>query len=238
MEVLRNSRSTSPWQSATVLEIRAETSTAKTFRLKLCPPHAHLPGQHYVVRLTAPGGYTAQRSYSVASAPHEDWIELTVEMLPGGEVSGFLNDVVRPGDELEVRGPIGGFFNWHGDAPMLGVAGGSGVVPLMSMLRHARAIGQAGLVRLVVSVRSPAQLYYADELAGPGVDVAYTREVPAGLARPAGRLTAADLMGVVDAGQETYVCGSPAFCDAVTTLLFDCGLMAERIRVERFGPSG
>jgi ferredoxin-NADP reductase len=226
------------WQSAVVREVRIETPTAKTFRLELSQPRRHLPGQHYVVRLTAPDGYRAQRSYSVGSAPGTDWMDLTIEMLPGGEVSGFLNEVVRPGDELEVRGPIGGFFNWDGTSPMLGVAGGSGLVPLMSMLRHARAIGRPELVRLAISVRSPEQLYYAGELDGSDIVVVYTRTAPAGVARPAGRLGTADLVDLAAPARDTYVCGSPAFCDAATSLLVDSGVATDWIRVERFGPSG
>ena len=141
---------------------------AKTFRLALAQPTNHRAGQHYVVRLTAPDGYTASRSYSVASAPDgTDEFELTVERLEGGEVSSFLHDVVEVGDELEVRGPIGGWFVWDGATPAVLVGGGSGIVPLMAMLRLARAAGSSELVRLVVSVRSPADLSYADELAGP-----------------------------------------------------------------------
>ena len=151
-----------------MVEVRDETPGAKTFRLALARPQRHLAGQHYVVRLTAPDGYTASRSYSVASAPDDSGeIELTVERLPDGEVSGYLHDVVEPGDELEVRGPIGGWFVWRGDGPALLVGGGSGLVPLMAMLRLARREGRSDLVRLVVSVRRPADLYYATEIAGP-----------------------------------------------------------------------
>ncbi|WP_329260360.1 ferredoxin reductase [Actinoallomurus sp. NBC_01490] len=226
-----------PWQTATVTDIRAETRTAKTFRLELADPRRHLAGQHYVVRLTAPDGYRAQRSYSVASAPDDRAIELTVELLPGGEVSGFLHEIVEVGDELEVRGPIGGFFAWDGESPILGVAGGSGVVPLMSMLRHSRAQGHPDLVRLVVSVRTPADLYYAGEITGPETTIVHTRQAPAGSHRPAGRLSADDLKPVLDADREIYVCGSPGFCDGATTLLLDLGVDTHRIRVERFGPT-
>jgi ferredoxin-NADP reductase len=226
------------WQQATVVEIRRETATAKTFRLKLVDSHPHLPGQHYVVRLSAPDGYRAQRSYSVASAPQGPYIELTVESLPDGEVSGFLNEVVTEGDELEVRGPIGGFFAWDGRAPVLGVGGGSGVVPLMSMSRQARAVGRPDLVRLVVSVRSPDELYYAAELAGTDATIVYTRQVPPAWSRQPGRLTSADIAGVVDPGRMAFVCGSPGFCDAVTGLLIASGTATSLIRVERFGPTG
>lgn len=227
-----------PWQTATVTEVRAETRAAKTFRLELASPHRHLAGQHYVLRLTAPDGYRAQRLYSVASAPGDSAIELTVELLPGGEVSGFLHQVVEVGDELEVRGPIGGFFAWDGESPILGVASGAGVVPLMSMLRDSRARGRPDLVRLVVCVHTPADLYYADEITGPETTIVHTRQAPAGSHRPAGWLAADDLKPILDADPEIYVCGSPGFCDATTKLLLDLGVDTNHIRVERFGPTG
>src|SRR4051812_42316208 len=164
------------WQAATVLAVREETASAKTFRLALPSPLPHLADQHYVVRLTAPDGYTASRSYSVASAPDGGAeIELTVERLEDGEVSTYLHEVVAVGDELEVRGPIGRWFVWNGDSPALLVGGGSGVVPLMAMLRLARRTGREGLVRLVVSARQPGDLYYRDELPGPETTIVYSR---------------------------------------------------------------
>jgi ferredoxin-NADP reductase len=226
-----------PWQQATVLDIRSETPTAKTFRMKLSSARPRLAGQHYVLRLTAPDGYRAQRSYSVANAPGGDEIDLTVELLPDGEVSSFLHEVVEVGDELEVRGPLGGYFAWDGDSPVLGVAGGSGLVPLMSMLRHARAIGRAEQVRLLVSVREPAQLYYAREVVGPETTVLYSRRAPPGSSRIPGRLNAADVEDVAGDGRTVFVCGSPPFCDAATDLLIDVGVPVDLIRVERFGPS-
>lgn len=226
-----------PWQRATVLAVRVETPTAKTFTLKLSDPRPHLPGQHYIVRLTAPDGYHAQRSYSVASPPGGDTIDLTVEHLPDGEVSSFLHEAVLPGDNLEVRGPIG-YFGWDSKTPVLGVAGGSGVVPLMAMLRAARRDGHRGLMRLVVSVRRPADLYYQQELPGPDADVVYTRQVPAGFSRPAGRLTRADLAPAIRPHQVAYLCGSSPFCDSAASLLRDLEVPAASIRVERFGPSG
>jgi ferredoxin-NADP reductase len=232
-------RQTLRWQTARVLSVHDETPRARTFRLALPEPRPHLAGQHYVLRLTAPDGYTASRSYSVASAPDDTGeIELTVEKLDGGEVSEFLHDVVRPGDELEVRGPIGGFFAWAGDRPALLVGGGSGVVPLMAMLRQARAAGRPDLVRLVVSARSPDDLYYADELPGPETVVLYTRQAPPGAGRTAGRIAVADVAPLVRGGEEVYVCGSPGFADAATTVIMDAGVPVDRIRVERFGPSG
>ena len=226
-----------PWQPATVLAVRTETASAKTFTLRLPDPRPHLPGQHYIVRLTAPDGYRAQRSYSVASPPGGDTIDLTVEHLPDGEVSRFLHEAVMPGDTLEVRGPIG-YFAWDSKTPVLGVAGGSGVVPLMAMLRAARRDGHPGLIQLVVSVRTPADLYYSRELPGPDATVVYTRQVPAGFSRPAGRLTLADLAPAIRGHQVAYLCGSSAFCDSAASLLRDLEVPAARIRVERFGPSG
>src|SRR4051794_28943313 len=155
------------WQAATVVAVWQETPSAKTFRLALPSPLPFLAGQHYVVRLTAPDGYTASRSYSVASAPDgTNMIELTVERLPNGEVSMFLHDEVVAGDELEVRGPIGEWFVWDGETRALLVGGGSGVVPLMAMLRLARRTGRADRLHVVVSARRPGDLYYASELPG------------------------------------------------------------------------
>jgi ferredoxin-NADP reductase len=232
-------RRTLRWQTARVLAVRDETPRARTFRLALPEPRRHLPGQHFVVRLTAPDGYTASRDYSVASAPDDSGeIELTVERLDDGEVSEFLHDVVVPGDELEVRGPIGGFFAWDASGPALLVGGGSGVVPLMAMLRHARRLGRPDLVRLVVSARSPEDLYYADELPGPQTTVIYTRQAPPGAGRAAGRLAVADVAPLVRGGETAYVCGSPGFADAATAVLIEAGVPVESIRVERFGPSG
>jgi ferredoxin-NADP reductase len=228
-----------PWLAARVLGVRDETRSARTLRLALPRPVPYLAGQHLVVRLTAPDGYTAQRSYSIASAPDGSAeVELTVERLENGEVSSFLCDVVQPGDELEVRGPIGGWFVWRGDAPALLVGAGSGVVPLMSMLRYARATGRDDLLRLLVSVRSPSDLYYDGEIQGPQTTVAYTREAPDGVPRAVGRLAAADVGPLLRDGATAYVCGSPGFADAATDLLMDAGVPAERIRVERFGPTG
>jgi ferredoxin-NADP reductase len=227
-----------PWQTARVTQIRVETARAKTFRLALSRPAPHRAGQHFIVRLTAPDGYRAMRSYSVSSPPDDSGeIELTVERLEDGEVSAFLHDVVETGDELEVRGPIGGFFVWEGDSPAVLVGGGSGLVPLMAMLRLARAIGRSDLVRLAVSVRSPGDLLYADELTGPGITVAYTRETPPASARPAGRLTTADLAPLLLPEATAYVCGSAGFADAASRLLVGLEVPVDHIRVERFGPS-
>lgn len=228
-----------PWQPATVVGIHPETPTAKTFRLELEHPSPHLAGQHYVVRLTAPDGYQASRSYSVASPPGEGRaIELTVERLPDGEVSTFLHDQVRLGDELEVRGPIGGWFVWRGDRPAWLIGGGAGMVPLMAMLRLARRAPDQHLASLVVSVRAPGELYYADELEGPDVNVAYTRQAPPGRGRPPGRITAGDLPGRLPPGGLAYICGSSPFVDAATALVLGAGARPQDMRAERFGPTG
>jgi ferredoxin-NADP reductase len=228
-----------PWEAATVVAIRTETKTAKTFRFRLARPSTHLPGQHYIIRLTAPDGYAASRSYSVASAPDgTPEIDLTVERLPDGEVSTFLHDEVMVGDELELRGPIGRWFVWEADRPALLIGGGSGVVPLMAMLRYARRHDVPDLVRLTVSVRASDQLYYADELTGPETDVIYTRVAPAGHPRPPGRITADDLRPRLLPDASVFISGSSPFADAATDAAVAVGVPAEHIRVERFGPSG
>jgi ferredoxin-NADP reductase len=228
-----------PWQQVTVVGIRSETARAKTLRLQLGERMIYLPGQHVVLRLTAPDGYTASRSYSVASAPDGSAeIELTVERLEGGEVSGFLHQEVIVGDQLEVRGPIGQWFVWDGEVPALLIGGGSGLVPLMSMLRFARQHGRADLLHLVVSVRDPADLYYSTELPGPETTLIYTRRAPEGWLRQAGRIGAQDLSASLLAAPRVYVCGSTGFADSVTSVLENGGMSSDRIRVERFGATG
>jgi ferredoxin-NADP reductase len=230
---------TDAWQTATVVAVRPETARAKTLRLALERPAPHLAGQHYVVRLTAADGYTASRSFSVASPPGDGAeIELTVERLEDGEVSTFLHDELIVGDEIEVRGPIGGWFVWKGDQRALLVGGGSGLVPLMSMLRHARNTGRTDLLHLVVSVRSPDDLPYAAELDPTEQTIVYSRVAPSGYARAPARITAADLEPLVRPDLEAYVCGSAGFADTASHLLVDLGVPVHRIRVERFGPTG
>jgi ferredoxin-NADP reductase len=228
-----------PWQTATVVAIKPETARAKTFRLTRSEPASHRAGQHCVVRLTAPDGYTASRSYSIASAPDASQeFELTVERLEGGEVSTFLHDDVVVGDQLEVRGPIGGWFVWDGDAPALLVGGGSGVVPLMAMLRLARRLGRSDLIRLIVSVRTRDDLYYGDEIAGPETTLVYTRATPPSFPRAPARLARDDIAQPVAPDVTAYVCGSSGFADAASNVLVEVGVPTQRIRVERFGPSG
>jgi len=227
---------TGGWRTATVSGVRRPIQRSVELRLDVHDRIDHLPGQHYVVRLTAEDGYTAQRSYSVASAPGDPLVELFVERLDDGEVSGYLADVVEPGDELEVRGPIGGWFVWDGASPALLVAGGFGVVPFVSMLRYARATGRQDLLRIAVSARDLAGLPYADELMTAGALVVLSRE-DHGI-RPAGRLRAEELLPLWEPDQTVYVCGSASFAEAATQLLVASGRPASSIRVERFGPSG
>jgi len=227
---------TGGWHRATVREVTHPTPRGVVLRLEVPDRTDHLPGQHYVVRLTADDGYTAQRSYSVASPPSDPLVELFVERLEDGEVSTYLADAVQVGDELDVRGPIGGWFVWRGDARAVGFAGGSGVVPLVAMLRHADDVGRTDLLRLVVSARTIAEMPYATRLTEAGALLAITRE-PAPSGRPAQRLTTAELAATLEAGATYYVCGSAGFAEATSTGLTELGVPAAMIRVERFGPT-
>ena len=227
---------TGQWRTATVREVDHPISDSVRLRLAVPDRIDHLPGQHYVIRLTAEDGYTAQRSYSVASAPSDDLLEFFVERLPDGEVSSFLSDVVQVGDELEIRGPIGGWFVWDAESPAVALGGGSGVVPFVAMLRHARDVGRGDLLRLAVSARTAAGLPYAAELADAGALIAITRERFAD--RAAGRLNAAEVAGLGPAGGTAFVCGSSGFAEAAGGLLLSAGFATDAIRVERFGPSG
>jgi ferredoxin-NADP reductase len=221
---------------ATIREITHPTPHAVRLRLEVPDRVDHLPGQHYVIRLTAPDGYVAQRSYSVASAPDDPLIELFVERLDDGEVSVYLADVAEPGDEIDVRGPIGGWFVWDGTAPALLVGGGSGVVPFLAMLRDARRHGRTDLLRIAVSGRTLVELPYAMELMDAEALIVLTRE-PYG-DRAASRLMADELRALWEPGCTAYVCGSERFAEGASQLLVDVGVPAADIRVERFGPSG
>ena len=227
------------WRTATVRELAHPHPRAVLLRLEVPDRVDHLPGQHYVVRLTAPDGYTAQRSYSLSSPAEDPLVELYVERLDDGEVSSYLADEVRVGDELEVRGPIGGWFVWRGTTPALGIGGGTGVVPVVSMLRHAQAVGATDLLRLVAAARTWDDLPYADELRDAGAVLALSREAGR-TGRPQGRLTAADLAPLLDGrgpGWTSFVCGSAGFAESVSGLLMDLRVPAADVRVERFGPS-
>ena len=225
----------SGWLTATVRSVSHPFPEAVVLRLEVPERVDHLPAQHYVVRLRADDGYTAQRSYSVSSDPSDPLLEMFVERLPDGEVSSFLADVVAPGDELEIRGPIGGWFVWDGTTPAVALGGGSGVVPLIAMLRHAVHVGATDRLKLAVSARTLATLPYAEELVAAGAVIAITRE-PFG-PRAAGRLTAAEVAPLLAPDATGFVCGSAAFAEAGSRLLVELGLPAPSVRVERFGPS-
>ncbi|MBP2327732.1 ferredoxin-NADP reductase [Kibdelosporangium banguiense] len=224
-----------PWLVGTVTGIRAETATARTIVFDVPGWGGHIPGQHVDIRLTAPDGYSTQRSYSIAAPAEATRVEIMVQLVEGGEVSTFLVEDLLIGDEIELRGPIGGWFTWQpGDvSPVLLVAGGSGVVPLMAMIRAGRPVD----FDLVYSVRTRADACYLDELSRHGLNhsVVYTRE-ESGDGRPAGRIGPQDLPSS-PAGR-TYVCGPTGFVEAVTKLLLDQGSDPDTIRTERFGPSG
>src|SRR3954454_12291034 len=213
---------TGAWRTATVARVRRPIVASVELRLDVHDRIDHLPGQHYVVRLTAEDGYTAQRSYSAASAPSDPLVELFVERLADGEVSTYLADVAEPGDELEVRGPIGGWFVWDGATPALLVGGGTGVVPFLAMLREARRLSRTDLLRIAVSSRTLVELPYAMELMDAGALIVLTRE-PYG-DRAAARLMGAELMSLWEPGRTTYVCGSAAFAEAASQLLVQVGV--------------
>jgi ferredoxin-NADP reductase len=231
-------RAPGKWQIGTVASIKQETPRVKSFRIQLPMWMPHLPGQHYDVRLTAPDGYVAQRSYSIASSPlDEGQVELTVDRLDDGEVSPYFHDVVEEGDDVEVRGPFASYFVWRGEAPALLMGGGSGVVPLMAMLRHRRRTMPDLAMRLVYSVRSADDVIYADELGDDAV-LTFTREPPEGWAGHTGRIDSA-LIGAADLESGTaFVCGSNGFVETASQLAMEAGFDPHRIRTERFGPTG
>jgi ferredoxin-NADP reductase len=236
-EVGQDRRLAAVWRDARVVEVSHHGDLAVVLRLEVPDRVVHRPGQHYVLRLRAEDGYTASRSYSAVSAPSDDLVELYVERVPDGEVSGFLAEVVEPGDLLECRGPIGRWFAWDGVTPALGVGGGSGVAPLVSMLRHALDVGRPELLSLAVSARTAASLPYAEELRAAGALVAISRERGARGIGPS-RLDGAALAAVADPGATAFVCGSARFTLAMESHLLAAGQPADSIRVERFGPTG
>jgi ferredoxin-NADP reductase len=232
-------RAPGQWQIGTVSATVPETPRVKSFWIELPMWMPHLPGQHYDVRLTDPDGYRAQRSYSVASSPMDEGrIELTIDRLEDGEVSPYFHDVVVEGDQVEVRGPFTSYFVWRGESPVLLVGGGSGVVPLMAMLRHRRLTMPDLGMRLVYSVRSADDVIYADEL-GDDALLTFTREPPERWAGHTGRIDSGliSAAGVEHSGT-AFVCGSNGFVEAASSLLMDAGFEAGRIRTERFGPTG
>jgi ferredoxin-NADP reductase len=237
------------WQLATVVELVDETARSKS--IVLDPPAwpGHRAGQHVDVRLTAEDGYQAQRSYSIVSGPEDQNLVLTVERLEGGEVSPYLIDELRPGDELELRGPIGGYFVWEqsSDAPLLLIAGGSGVAPFRAMLRHHVAVRGETAVRVLYSARSLEEVLYREELLSLGlnedigVHLALTRAWPDTWHGHRGRITPELLRDVSWPPEERpliYICGPTAFVEAIAGQLVDLGHDPSRIRTERFGPTG
>lgn len=223
------------WLAATVFAVRSETAVARTIVLDVPGWPGHVAGQHVDVKLTAPDGYSAQRSYSLAAPADGERIELTVQRVPDGEVSPYLVDELLPTDQLEVRGPIGGWFTWHAEdpGPVLLVAGGSGIVPIMAMVRARARAGSTAPFTVVYSVRGPADEYYGDELWDAGIDV---RVLHTRVGAPGRRITEADLPDVV--GARVYVCGPTGFVETVAELLQAGGHDPANIRTERFGPSG
>jgi ferredoxin-NADP reductase len=239
------------WQFGQVTDIITETPRTKSFTLALPNWIAHRPGQHYDVRLTAPDGYRAERSYSAASEPERTGeLELTVERIDDGEVSPYLHDVLVRGDQLEVRGPIGGYFVWDVTigGPLLLVGGGSGVVPLMAMLRHRAAQRSTVPARLLYSARSAEEAIYRAELdvlansdTGLEVDFTFTRSVPPGWIGYRRRIDSSmldEVMRPLGKDVRAYVCGPTSLVEAVANALVAMGLQAERVLTERFGPTG
>jgi ferredoxin-NADP reductase len=236
------------WRVARVVASEPETESAQTIGLAVPGWGGHLAGQHIDLKLTAEDGYSAQRSYSLSRPADGERIELTVQQIADGEVSPYLMGV-RPGEEIELRGPIGGWFVWRPaeQARIMLVAGGSGIVPLMAMLRQRILMGSTEF-RLVYSVRSPADVYYAQELGHLERDcdwlraaVVYTRAATPQTARPPGRVGSGDLAvpgWMPDDGLRVYVCGPTGFVESVTTKLIGQGHSPSTIRTERFGPSG
>ena len=239
------------WQLATVTAVRDETPTVRSFTLGLPAWAGHRPGQHVDLRLTAEDGYSVERSYSIASEPERAGeLDITVERIEGGEVSPFLHEVVVPGDRLELRGPIGGYFVWDASQldPVLLVAGGSGVVPLMAMARHRARAGSQVPMRLLFSSRGPDEIIYREELdtlaaARDGFDVVHTltRRQPdgwTGYARRIDEQMLTDVLAPLGDAARCYACGPTALIEVVANALVRLGLPPDRIRTERFGPSG
>jgi ferredoxin-NADP reductase len=232
-----------------VVELVEETAQTRSIALSLPGWSGHRAGQHVDVRLTAEDGYQAQRSYSIASAPEDADLVLTVERIDDGEVSPYLVDELRPGDELELRGPIGGYFVWEArlGGPLLLVAGGSGIAPFRAILRHHRAITNTTPIRLLYSARTVADVIYREELMMMRVDgvtdirFTLTRERLEGWDGYTGRINADLLSDIVWPPSErplVYVCGPTAFVETAASTLVALGHEPVRIRTERFGPTG
>jgi ferredoxin-NADP reductase len=237
------------WLVATVAETFPETVRATTLRLDVPGWPGHRAGQHVDVRLTAEDGYSAQRSYSIASAPGMDQLELTVVRFDDGEVSPYLTDVAEVGDQFELRGPVGGWFVWDGDdsRPVLLAGGGSGVVPLMAMMRHHAQVGSTAALHLLYSARTLDDVLYRDELRAladgghRAVTVTLTREESPAWVGSRGRVDATLLDAVAwppRVKPHCYVCGPTPFVEAVSSALVGLGHEPSQVKTERFGPTG
>jgi ferredoxin-NADP reductase len=239
------------WRSGKVVAVHDETATARTITLQVPDWPGHLAGQHVDVRLTASDGYSAVRSYSIASAPNsEGRVELTIERLPNGEVSPYLTQQVAVSDQLELRGPIGGWFVWRPQQtePIQLIAGGSGIVPLMAMIRSHAWSGSGAPFRLLYSVREPGAVFYRSELQTRSdqdrsvtITYAYTRAAPKNWPRPPGRIDAALIANTTwpsNLRPTCYVCGPTSFVESAAGLLAASGNSPNQIKTERFGPTG
>jgi ferredoxin-NADP reductase len=241
------------WQIGTVVEIRQETPTVKSLILDLPDWKTHLPGQHVDVRLTAEDGYQTERSYSIASSPEDDHLMLTVERIDDGEVSPYLTEVLQIGDRVELRGPIGGYFVWNagrdpGRAPVLLVAGGSGIAPLMAMIRHRAKSDEKVPTKLLYSSRSYEEVIFREELdrlagSDPTLSVIHTltRRQPENWTGYARRIDQAMLKETAWPPSErpyAFTCGPTSLVETVASYLQELGYEPERIKTERFGPSG
>jgi ferredoxin-NADP reductase len=227
------------WQAARVIDLVRENARTTSLVLQPTDWPGHRAGQHVDVRLTAEDGYQAQRSYSIASAPGDEHLVLTVERLDDGEVSPYLTETVQPGDDLELRGPIGGYFVWEESlgGPLLLVGGGSGVVPLQAMLRYHRAVGSDLPARLLYSARTQADLIYPRELAGFDTTITLTREHWAGRTGRVDRELLEEVAWPAPDHPLVFVCGPTGFVEAVADALVALGHDASRVRTERFGPT-
>src|SRR5919108_4462152 len=244
-------KQTLEWQIASIKDIKPETAQVKSFTLTFPKWMRHRAGQHYDIRLTAEDGYQAQRSYSIASEPErEGEVDLTVERIDDGEVSSYMHDVLAPGDRIEARGPIGGYFVWEAtmDEPLLLIAGGSGVVPLMAMLRHRAAARGRNPTVLLYSSRAFEDIIYYNELeklrsadSGPQVFHTLTRSQPAdwkGYRRRIDQDLLREIAGPLGRALQVYICGPTLLVESAANTLVKIGVNSNQIRTERFGPTG
>jgi ferredoxin-NADP reductase len=229
----------------TVSAVHTETPTGRSITISVPGWPGNIAGQHVDVRLSAPDGYQAVRSYSIASADSSETVQLAVDRLPDGEVSPYLVDDLLPGDELELRGPLGGWFVWRPTQtePVQLIGGGSGIVPLVAMIRSHAASGSTARFRLLYSVRTAADAFFVDELAaleGPSLEITwvYTRVAPAGWPTPAGRVNTEVLRAATIAASDApsvFVCGPTGFVESVANSLVELGHEPGRVKTERFG---